>query len=481
MRTSLRRTILLLGALAGCSDALTIQSSGDQLGGDPITVRTRPICGDGVVGPGEACDDGNADDDDGCDRQCQFPCEGGAVPIIGCGPGRTFEQRFSVYSMTQARWIDVERTIETVICPDKDGGEHELGVCTDGACIELLPPNDRTTCAATCGEGAACGAGETCVSVWTTGEATEDASIRVPAGLQTRTSRCMPAAGGGLWSVCEGGCGVGLGCNGVGAREHTWCLPADCETNADCPDRAICLPSINAITGDPTGRGCFEAEALPPGTGVPLNAGHRCLPGVARLAEQTQADCRRLCEVLDDCGRCFTNDAGDCSASLCRDLCAQNATARVLSCLDTRGCGAAERCSDVETPGSAAGYCTARCNSNRDCPDGWACAPYGDTLACLAPTAAFTPAPEYGLLPVRLFPNPGCPGDVDATCTFDSDCDPDCAASTGCGDVPPAGRCEGAQLRFCEANRVVSLDCRASGLRCGYDAGQRRFDCIGGG
>jgi cysteine-rich repeat protein len=31
---------------------------------------TAPICGDGIVDPGEACDDGNLDDGDGCSNQC---------------------------------------------------------------------------------------------------------------------------------------------------------------------------------------------------------------------------------------------------------------------------------------------------------------------------------------------------------------------------------------------------------------------------
>lgn len=35
-------------------------------------------CGDGVVSPGEACDDGNTADDDGCNRECQ---------LVGCGNG----------------------------------------------------------------------------------------------------------------------------------------------------------------------------------------------------------------------------------------------------------------------------------------------------------------------------------------------------------------------------------------------------------
>ena len=38
-----------------------------------------PRCGDGVVDPGEACDDGNRIDDDGCDNACRLPV---------CGDGK---------------------------------------------------------------------------------------------------------------------------------------------------------------------------------------------------------------------------------------------------------------------------------------------------------------------------------------------------------------------------------------------------------
>jgi cysteine-rich repeat protein len=36
----------------------------------------EPVCGDGVVDPGEECDDGNMDDNDGCRNDCTIPREG---------------------------------------------------------------------------------------------------------------------------------------------------------------------------------------------------------------------------------------------------------------------------------------------------------------------------------------------------------------------------------------------------------------------
>ena len=61
----------------GCSTSCTIEP-GYLCSGAP-SVCTR--CGNGIVDTGEACDDGNASSGDGCNTSCQFD--------IGCGPGLT--------------------------------------------------------------------------------------------------------------------------------------------------------------------------------------------------------------------------------------------------------------------------------------------------------------------------------------------------------------------------------------------------------
>jgi fibro-slime domain-containing protein len=63
---------------SGCGDATT----------------TQAVCGDGMIGPGELCDDGNATPGDGCSATCQietgFTCmtpDQPCVPIMLCGNG----------------------------------------------------------------------------------------------------------------------------------------------------------------------------------------------------------------------------------------------------------------------------------------------------------------------------------------------------------------------------------------------------------
>jgi len=63
------------GADAGVSDA-GLDTDAPSVGVDGRTMRT---CGNGVLDPGEQCDDGNTKDGDGCSATCQFECQ----PIPG--------------------------------------------------------------------------------------------------------------------------------------------------------------------------------------------------------------------------------------------------------------------------------------------------------------------------------------------------------------------------------------------------------------
>jgi cysteine-rich repeat protein len=76
MTAAMRFLVLALVALAGC-------------GRSSLFVTT---CGDGLLEPGEACDDGNTDDGDGCSRTCSVEslasCGDGALdPGEGCDDG----------------------------------------------------------------------------------------------------------------------------------------------------------------------------------------------------------------------------------------------------------------------------------------------------------------------------------------------------------------------------------------------------------
>ena len=41
--------------------------------------KTAPLCGDGVIQPGEECDDGNDINDDACTNTCALPACGDGI------------------------------------------------------------------------------------------------------------------------------------------------------------------------------------------------------------------------------------------------------------------------------------------------------------------------------------------------------------------------------------------------------------------
>jgi cysteine-rich repeat protein len=88
-RTELSSVVLLVVVtiLTACS-SVSVPS--------PATSSTTPICGNGVVEPGEECDDGNAQNADRCLTTCQTPASWVPSDIhvhsTGCGPYTSPEQ-----------------------------------------------------------------------------------------------------------------------------------------------------------------------------------------------------------------------------------------------------------------------------------------------------------------------------------------------------------------------------------------------------
>ncbi len=480
-------SVVALVWLAGCGNELELTAAGEGVATrENVSVRTRPVCGDGVVGEGEDCDDGNNAEDDGCDARCQAPCGDDEIAIIGCRPGRTFTDAYELYSETQSAWVTASFEVETVLCDGLEGDAVEVAVCTDGACLNVLPPSggDRV-CSAPCATTTECGAGLVCIGAWADRPEVADDLYRHPAGPQQVSGRCLPAIGAGVGARCSGGgCGFGLSCNTTaGVRELRFCMPSGCDDNDDCPSDALCLNAINLVTGDASGKACFNTLRLVAGTRVDNDELNACLPHAVLPVEFTNARCTAGCNRLYNvCGQVFVDDRMErITESACRRNCLAGANTLFLACLEASGCGALERCTDSQ-PGED-WYCAPRCGTGQACPRDWTCQDFGDgDRRCVAPNeGALSREPSRTLTLDRDFPSPECAEDTDTTCTFESDCDPDCALSTGCGIVPSAGLCRSGRVLFCQTHRVVSIDCEARDLACGYDAAQSRFDCIGGG
>ena len=90
----MRRNVLLVGLLlaagVGCDgiDSADLGAGSHSPGGkgdDPSSA-----CGNGVLDPGEDCDDGNALNLDGCDRTCGFE-QSQRIAARGEGPGHAHQ------------------------------------------------------------------------------------------------------------------------------------------------------------------------------------------------------------------------------------------------------------------------------------------------------------------------------------------------------------------------------------------------------
>ncbi|MCY1070410.1 hypothetical protein OV090_37060 [Nannocystis sp. RBIL2] len=75
------------------STSTTGEDTSTSTGPDTSTSGGPPGCGDGVVQPGEACDDGNADDDDGCLPTCELGMGAPVDPLVLPKPAQADDLR----------------------------------------------------------------------------------------------------------------------------------------------------------------------------------------------------------------------------------------------------------------------------------------------------------------------------------------------------------------------------------------------------
>ena len=132
-----------------------------------------PICGDGVLDPGEACDDGNDADDDACLSTCELATCGDGVVWAGveaCDDGNLVDHDACLATCAPAACGDGHLHLGVEACDDGNDADDdaslstcELATCGDGvvwAGVEACDPGgeDSDTCdhdctPAVCGDG----------------------------------------------------------------------------------------------------------------------------------------------------------------------------------------------------------------------------------------------------------------------------------------------------------------------------------------
>jgi cysteine-rich repeat protein len=155
---------LHVGAASYCGRFATFKpNEATRLGGKGPTVACQPICGDGIVDPSEACDDGDLQSGDGCDANCTPTACGNGVVTTGesCDDGNT----------TAGDGCRSDCTSE--VCGDgiTDPGEQcDDGNTTSGDCCS-------STCTAEdggpCSDGDLCTSGDVCVGSTCVGTTTK--------------------------------------------------------------------------------------------------------------------------------------------------------------------------------------------------------------------------------------------------------------------------------------------------------------------
>ncbi len=361
-------------ALAGGS--LFLQAGQER---DFYRLANAVTCGDGVLDAGEACDDGNLDNTDGCNAACQ---------PSGCGDGFTAGSE----ACDDGNAVDTDACPSTCTLPVCGDGFAETNVegCDDGNavdgdgcdtnCLETACGNDIVTSGEDCDTGANNGIGTCSATCTLCGNGTVSGSEECDDGngvdIDGCTNRCTVcgdstvAAGetcddGNLTSNdgCDANCTTTRCGNGVVAGAETCddgnrfggdCCSAGC--GFDAPG-ASCASDGNDCTADtcdgagtcghaPTSGSCDD--------GIFCNGADTCSGG---LCTQHAGDpCSAGSECADNCNEmadmCFepsgtlcTDDGNSCTDDQCNGAGACAHPARTGSCDDGLFCNGADTCS----------------------------------------------------------------------------------------------------------------------------------------
>lgn len=277
---------------------------------------TQVSCGNGIVDPGEGCDDGNRASGDGCSDTCAVETD---TPVCGNGikeaseecddgnllPGDTCSPTCEVTSLCGNGRIDPGEECDDENTASGDGCSPTCQVEQTGACA-LFP------------QGGCSGNTPACDLTEIEDGSTECRAVTVAGTSDSRCAARTACAPGytcvgdiGVDSACMPFCADDADCQGVGSR----CAFGLVNDNADPLGVSVCSNacSLVAQTGCPSGMGCLGFEASSgdytdcrvmgtTNVGGSCQASTDCRPGMLCVDVSGSARCYAYCRTSLDCG-----------------------------------------------------------------------------------------------------------------------------------------------------------------------------------
>lgn len=272
-------------SLTVLGSAVLFSATDDTYGTELWKVADIASCGDGAVDPGEACDDGNFVNGDGCDNACTpSACGNGyAGGAEQCDDGNTNNNDACKNDCT----VNVcgDGVLDPLVEACDDGNTSNTDGCTN-ACVLALCGDGYVQPGEICDDGNADG-GECCAAT------------------------CQAAAADG--TACDDGnvCTSGSTCSGGACGALDSCSDGNPCTNDFC-DRLSGCYAVNNVAPCDDGAFCNGADTCTAGT-CGAHAGDPCTAG---------PECNNVCnESADTCavsaGTPCTADSSPCSLDEC--------------------------------------------------------------------------------------------------------------------------------------------------------------------
>ena len=289
------------------------------------------LCGNGVLDPGEGCDDGNEQGGDCCSAVCQFESSGSSCDLDACTTGGTCDGAGTCSGATPvvcddglfcngAESCDPALGCQAGIPPILDDGV----TCTDDSCDEAADVVVNAPNSGLCDNGLFCDGSETCDPVL---DCQAGAPPTIDDGVACTVDSCDEAADVVVNAPNDGLCDNGLFCDG-----SETCDPVlDCQAGAPPP-----IDDGVACTVD----SCDEVAD------VVVNA-----PSDGLCDNGLFCDGSETCDPVQDCqvGPPPTNDDGiACTDEICDEaLDVVNNVPNDANCSDGLVCNGVETCDPV--------------------------------------------------------------------------------------------------------------------------------------